>query len=312
MGGVHARAPCCELVATAFLTVPNDPAITDLYADPWLAPAARACPSAGRRFTGITILINGSLGSTIVPSRFAAVHRPYDSRFRLRLKHRAFEAARPQPAIGARAASSQSMDDGETRSVIGAEFSQEYDSLERRRRELRCRRCQRATCGQPERIAPAIVASSRRPRLRRGSAARALQQQQRKRQSDEDKDKSKKAKAAAAEQGAPQLRREKMRKTAMGAQRVQPRKMRAAAAAEVAAAEVAEAAGAADPNDTPCGSPMKWPRPWERPPPPGATRRTTTREPAMQLVATDGSQTAERPATLRTTTSHFHSTSTTT
>eukprot|EP00966_Prymnesium_polylepis_P257716 5953711-Prymnesium_polylepis.1 len=88
-----------------------------------------------------------------------------------------------------------------TRSVIGAEFAHTYDSLERRRCELERGRCQHATPERRERIASVIIASSRRPRLRAGSAAWALQQQQRKRQSDEDKDKSKKAKAAAAEQG---------------------------------------------------------------------------------------------------------------
>ena len=210
------------------------------------------------------------------------------------------------------------MDDGETRPVMGAEFAHECDPHERRRRELKRGRCQGDTCGRRERIAPASSASSRRRRRRAQSPAWALQQQeqqrqQRKRQSDEDKEKSKKAKAAAAEQGAPQrTTREKMHKTAMGAQSVQPRKTRAAAAAEAATAQVAEAAGAADPDDTPCGSPMKWPRPWERPPPTGAPRRTTTGEPATEQPATDGSLIAERPTTLRTTTSHFHPTATTT
>ena len=264
----------------------------------------------GRRFNGIRIRVNGSLGSTIVPPRFAAVHRPDDSRSgRLWLEKQISPPAAP---VGL----PEELTSVETRSVIGAEFANGHDSLERRRRELERGRCQGATGGRSERIAAAIIASIRRPRLRAGSAAWVSQQQeeqqQRKRQSDEDKEKSKKAKAAAAEQGGPQRTREKMHKTAMGAQSVQPRKTRAAVAAEAATAQVAEAAGVADPDDTPCGSPMKWPRPWERPPPTGAPRTTTTGEPATEQPATDGSQIAERPTTLRTTTSHFHSTATTT
>ena len=298
--GVLARAPCCELKA------PHSGApvvITNLYAHPWPAPASRAGRLASRRISGINIILTGSLGSTIEPRRFAAVHRPQDSRSeRLSVQRSTtFAAARPEPVLGA---SSLRVDDDEhtTRCVLGAEYAHEYDTLDRRRCVLERRRCERTTRRREQIITSAVITSSRWPRLRAGSAAWALEQQRRKRQSDDDKEKSKKAKAAAAEQGAPLA---KMHKTVMVA-RVQPRKTRAAAAAEAAAAQVAEAAAAADPGDTPCGSPMKWPRPWERPPPAGAQRRTSTGS-ATEQPATDGSQIAERPTTLRTTTSHFHS-----
>ena len=144
LGAVHARAPCCELKATSLRTVPSDHrsvqgpcrAITNLYADPWLAPASRAGRSAGRRFTGINILVTGSLGSTILPPRFAAVHRPPDSRSERLVKQQrsSFAAARPQSVFGARAPS-PNVDDGDESStpncVLGAEFAHEFDWLDR-------------------------------------------------------------------------------------------------------------------------------------------------------------------------------------
>ena len=150
--------------------------------------------------------------------RFAAVHRPPDSRSERLVKQQrsSFAAARPQSVFGARAPS-PNVDDGDESStpncVLGAEFAHEFDWLDRhddrndkwtqsQRCDLERRRCGRATGGR-EQFASAIFAPSRWPRLRAGSAAWALEQQRRKRQSDDDKEKSKKAKAAAAEQGGP-------------------------------------------------------------------------------------------------------------
>ena len=129
MGWLRVRAPCCELIATALLTVPSDErSITDLYADPWLAPAARAGRRAGRRSKGIHIRVIGSRGSTIAPRRFADVHRPDDSRWgRLWLEKQISPPAAP---VGL----PEELTSVETRSVIGAEFANEHDSLERRRR----------------------------------------------------------------------------------------------------------------------------------------------------------------------------------
>ena len=53
----HQRSPICT---------PPPPAITNLYADPWLAPAVCAGRSAGRRFTAIDSAPRGVL-SAVVP-----------------------------------------------------------------------------------------------------------------------------------------------------------------------------------------------------------------------------------------------------